>query len=48
MRKLMRGIESGAAIAVYRLMELIDGEKGLHLVAYRRAQAVKVVCLAHI
>jgi hypothetical protein len=30
---------------LYRLMELMDGEKGFRVIPYRQAEMVKVFCL---
>ncbi len=33
---------------IYRLMELIDGERGFKLISYRLAEKVKLYCLSYI
>ena len=33
---------------IYRLMEMVDGEKGLRLVPYRYAERIKLFCLQFI
>jgi hypothetical protein len=32
-------------VAIYRLMEIVDGEKGPKLLSYRVAQKIKMWCL---
>jgi hypothetical protein len=36
------------ATAVYRMMEMMDGERGFKLLMYRFAEMVKVYCLRFI
>ena len=35
-------------VTLYRLMELVDGERGIKIIPYRYAQRIKVWCLMYI
>jgi len=35
-------------VAIYRLMEALDGERRLKIIPYRTAQIIKVFCLTFI
>jgi hypothetical protein len=35
-------------VAIYRLMEVLDGERRLKIIPYRTAQKIKVFCLTFI
>jgi len=33
---------------IYRLMESIDGERGVQIISYRAAERIKIFCLVHL
>lgn len=39
---------SNLAESIYRIMEKIDGEKGIKLIRYEYAEAIKLYCLRFI